>query len=37
MRKFMLILTLALSYLAVAGTVSATGVPPQCSPCPWVR
>jgi len=37
MRKLLLILTLSLSYLAVAGALDASGVPPQCSPCPWVR
>jgi hypothetical protein len=37
MRKFMIVLTLALSYIAVAGTMSADG-PPTCGPgCPWVR
>jgi hypothetical protein len=39
MRKFFMILTLAVSYLAVSGAASAN-VPqtPQCDPgCPWVR
>lgn len=37
MRKFMIVLTLALSYFTVVGTMSADG-PPACGPlCPWVR
>ena len=39
MRKFFMILTLAVSYLAVSGAASAD-MPgsPQCDPlCPWVR
>jgi len=37
MRKLMMLLTLSLSYFAVAGAVDASGNPPTCSPCPWVR
>jgi len=36
MRKLMMILTLALSYMAVAGAISADE-PPYCAPCPNVR
>ena len=40
MRKFFMILTLAVSYLAVAGMAddNLPGGTPQCDPnCPWVR
>jgi hypothetical protein len=37
MKKLMLLLTLSLSYLAVAGALTAQGNPPSCDPCPWVR
>jgi hypothetical protein len=40
MRKLFMILTLAVSFLAVSG-VASSGVPggvPECDPnCPWVR
>jgi hypothetical protein len=36
MRKLMMLLTLTLSYIAVAGAVRADG-PPECNVCPWVR
>ena len=39
MRKFIIVLTLAMSYFMVAGTMSADG-PPACmstGTCPWVR
>jgi len=37
MRKLMILLTLTLSYFAVAGTLSADN-PPACGGnCPWVR
>jgi hypothetical protein len=37
MRKFMIVLTLAMSYFVVAGTMSAD-IPPTCGAnCPWVR
>ena len=37
MRKFMIILTLTLSFLAVSAAVNADP-PPQCSPtCPLLR
>ncbi len=36
MRKIFMLLTLAVSYIAVAGASSYP--PPQCDPnCPWVR
>ena len=37
MRKLMILLTLSLSYFAVAGALNAGGAPPSCDPCPWVR
>jgi hypothetical protein len=40
MRKFFMILTLAVSYIAISGVASADmpGGPPTCSPnCPFVR
>jgi hypothetical protein len=38
MRKFFMILTLAVSFLAVTASADMPGGPPQCSPnCPWVR
>ena len=38
MRKFFMILTLAVSYLAATGLASASGAPPSCDPnCPWVK
>jgi hypothetical protein len=40
MRKFFMILTLAVSYLAISGAASANvpGGPPGCDPnCPFVR
>jgi hypothetical protein len=36
MRKLMMLLTLTLSYFAVAGATNAD-TPPNCNPCPWVR
>ena len=37
MRKFMIVITLTLSFLAVSAAVSADP-PPQCSPnCPLIR
>jgi len=40
MRKFFMILTLAVSYIAISGAASADmpGDPPACDPnCPYVR
>jgi hypothetical protein len=37
MRKFMIVLTLAVSFFAVGGAVIAGDIPPGCDPCPWVR
>jgi len=37
MRKLMILLALSVSYLAVAGALDASGNPPSCDPCPWVR
>ena len=38
MRKLMMILALAVSYLAVVGAASAVPPAPECDPnCPWVR
>jgi hypothetical protein len=36
MRKLMMLLTLSIAYVAVAGVTNAD-VPPACNPCPWVR
>jgi hypothetical protein len=36
MRKMMMILTLTLSYFAVASAINADA-PPICNPCPDVR
>ncbi len=36
MRKLMMVLTLAISYLAVTGAVNAAS-PPECNICPFVR
>jgi hypothetical protein len=36
MRKIMILVTLAVSYIAVAGALNADN-PPACDPCPWVR
>lgn len=36
MRKIMMLLTLTISYFAVAGA-SVADQPPTCNPCPWVR
>ena len=38
MRKLMMLLTLAISFLGVTGAASAGGSPPQCGDnCPFVR
>jgi len=36
MRKLLVLLTLSLAYLGVAGAINADD-PPHCNPCPWVR
>jgi hypothetical protein len=38
MRKLMVILTLAISFIAVSGAAHAGGTPPECGDdCPFVR
>lgn len=36
MKKLMILLTLTISYFAVAGGLNAEN-PPTCDPCPFVR
>ena len=38
MKKVLMIVTLAMAYLAATGAASAIPPPPECDPnCPWVR
>jgi hypothetical protein len=37
MRKLLMVLTLAISFFAVGGSMIAGDVPPGCDVCPWVR